>query len=142
MSEKALLNAFTCERKPLVEQVLAKPNLCKHIFGTEDRHEAEKIYQSRIKELSKERSIFDAALKIQAGFKGHQARKQVQEMKQEKKVENTAKEEEVDIDLNDPEVGDAALKIQAGFKGHQARKQVQEMKEKSDVSEKPLKVME
>lgn len=31
-------------------------------------------------------------------------------------------EEEVDIDLNDPDVGKAAVKIQAGFKNYMARK--------------------
>lgn len=31
-------------------------------------------------------------------------------------------EEEVDIDLNDPEVADAAVKIQAGFKKHMMKK--------------------
>ena len=35
-----------------------------------------------------------------------------------------AEEEEVDIDLNDPEVEKAANKIQAGFRGFQARKQL------------------
>ena len=97
--------------------------------------------------------VADAALKIQAGFKGHQARKEVEKMKQEKSeqdetalnadttVEETlptdssaevAKiliEEDIDIDLEDPEVADAALKIQAGFKGHQARKEVEKMKQ-------------
>merc|ERR1712157_606292 len=37
--------------------------------------------------------------------------------------------EEIDIDLEDPEVGDAALKIQSQFRGHQARKEVQAKKE-------------
>lgn len=37
-------------------------------------------------------------------------------------------DEEVDIDLNDPEVAQAALKIQTGFRGHIARKEVQAMK--------------
>jgi len=39
---------------------------------------------------------------------------------------NIDEEEEVDIDLNDPDVAIAALKIQAGFKGFKARKQLQE----------------
>lgn len=47
---------------------------------------------------------------------------------QEKQPET--KEEEVDIDLNDPEVEKAATKIQAGFRGHQTRK---EMQSKTDV---------
>ena len=43
-------------------------------------------------------------------------------------TEEAKQEEEVDIDLNDPEVDKAASKIQAGFRGHQARKQVKAMK--------------
>ena len=35
-----------------------------------------------------------------------------------------AEEEEIDIDLEDPEVGAAAVKIQATFKGHMARKEL------------------
>lgn len=35
-----------------------------------------------------------------------------------------AVEDEIDIDLNDPDVGAAALKIQAGFRGHQTRQQL------------------
>lgn len=38
------------------------------------------------------------------------------------KVEET---EEIDIDLNDPDVEKAAIKIQASFKGFQARKDIQ-----------------
>ncbi|XP_077985982.1 uncharacterized protein LOC144440474 isoform X15 [Glandiceps talaboti] len=88
-----------------------------------------------------------AAVKIQAGFKGHIARKQVKEKKEagaaEEKTEEPAgveetdgkaaegEEEEIDIDLNDPEVEKAAVKIQAGFKGLKARKSVKEMKEQS-----------
>merc|ERR1712008_673464 len=82
-----------------------------------------------------------AATKIQAGFKGKQARKEVQEMKA-KRDETEAEKEEVpvkvveeevfDIDMEDPETAAAATKIQAGFKGKQARKEVQEMKAKRD----------
>ena len=105
--------------------------------------------------------VADAALKIQAGFKGHQARKEVEKMKQEKSeqdeaalnVDTTVEEtlptdssaevakiltdinEEIDIDLNDPEVADAATKIQAGFRGSQARKEVKFMKDQEDQKE-------
>ena len=37
-------------------------------------------------------------------------------------------EEEVDIDLNDPEVEAAAVKIQAGFKGFKARQEIKDIK--------------
>lgn len=37
-------------------------------------------------------------------------------------------EEEVDIDLNDPDVEQAALKIQAGFKGYKTRKEFESKK--------------
>lgn len=47
-------------------------------------------------------------------------------------------EEEVDIDLADPEVEQAALKIQAGFKGFKARQEIKELK----VSQYSAKVME
>merc|ERR1711997_1056021 len=75
---------------------------------------------------------------IQSGYRGHRTRKEVQqrkldkEMKEHETIKENVIEEEIDIDLDDPEVGDAALKIQAGFKGHQARKQVKEMKETND----------
>lgn len=49
----------------------------------------------------------EAATKIQAGFRGHKARKEVVQKKQEIK-----------------ESHEAATKIQAGFKGHKARKEV------------------
>lgn len=53
--------------------------------------------------------------------------KTFQESKQEKEEEKKA-DEEVDIDLKDPEVEKAALKIQAGFKGMQARQEIKAMK--------------
>ena len=42
-------------------------------------------------------------------------------------------EEEIDIDLNDPEVEKAAVKIQATFKGYHTRKEMQEHKEHEHV---------
>ena len=74
------------------------------------------------------------------------ARKQVKKMKEEQddatieESENVQeheecyqqKEEDIDIDLDDPEVGAAATKIQAGYKGMRARKQVKQMKEDNE----------
>ena len=75
-----------------------------------------------------------AALKIQSSFRGHQARKEVKEIKEKQDNESKDKRaktrdlEEIsihkeslnssmDIDLNDPEVDKAALKIQSSFRG-------------------------
>ncbi|XP_019613447.1 PREDICTED: ABC transporter F family member 4-like isoform X1 [Branchiostoma belcheri] len=82
-----------------------------------------------------------AAARIQAGFRGYQSRKQAKALKEQEDQEQPAsaptddgpkadgeankpaeEEEEIDIDLNDPEVANAAAKIQAGFRGHQVRK--------------------
>ncbi|KAK3757462.1 hypothetical protein RRG08_037818, partial [Elysia crispata] len=71
-----------------------------------------------------------AALKIQAGFKGIKSRKKLHEKKAEREAQKAApaqpekapEVEEVDIDLNDPDVEKAAVKIQAGFKGLKTRK--------------------
>ena len=43
-------------------------------------------------------------------------------------TEDEKQEEEIDIDLNDPNVDAAATKIQAGFRGHKARKEIKEQK--------------
>lgn len=97
-----------------------------------------------------------AATKIQAGFKGFKTRQEMKtktesgtdtkagdeteqsaditEEKTEEKSEETqdaekTEGEEVDIDLDDPEVAKAAIKIQAGFKGFKTR---QEIKQKTE----------
>lgn len=48
--------------------------------------------------------------------------------------DNKDQEEEVDIDLNDPDVEKAAVKIQAGFKGFKARQEIKDLK----VSERSI----
>nr|XP_022325722.1 abnormal spindle-like microcephaly-associated protein homolog isoform X2 [Crassostrea virginica] len=80
--------------------------------------------------LPSEKEMAEAATKIQAGFRGHKTR---QEMKGKKEEEThpAQQEEEVDIDLNDPEVEQAALKIQAGFKGYKTRKDFENKKVES-----------
>merc|ERR1711863_179029 len=88
----------------------------------------------------------EAATKIQASFKGKKARDEVKKMKEEKDTlvsENktddteaaTTMEEEIDIDLDDPEVNEAATKIQASFKGKKARDEVKKMKEEKEVDD-------
>merc|ERR1712038_1181136 len=44
-------------------------------------------------------------------------------------------DEEVDIDLTDPDVEKAATKIQAGFKGHKTRKEMKERKVETSTAE-------
>ncbi|CAF4944516.1 unnamed protein product [Pieris macdunnoughi] len=64
-------------------------------------------------------NLCNAATKIQASFRGHQARKQTQV---EKTKEQQDKEDVENIDLTDPELNKAATKIQASFRGHKVRK--------------------
>lgn len=70
--------------------------------------------------------LCDAAVRIQAAFRGHLARKVKEgtELKDDKDLQEITKKvaEELDIDMNDPELNRAATKIQASFRGHKARK--------------------
>ena len=70
-----------------------------------------------------------AATKIQAGFRGNKARKDVKVIKV--KAEAANKEDITDIDLDDEDLAEAATKIQASFRGSQARKEVKVIKVKS-----------
>lgn len=72
--------------------------------------------------------LCDAATRIQAAFRGHLARKvggdAEGEFQADKDLQEITKKvaEELDIDLNDPELHRAATKIQASFRGHKVRK--------------------
>ena len=75
----------------------------------------------------------EAAVKMQAAFKGFSARKKLDLDKANKsgpqsrdisKNSPSPATEEIDIDLNDPEVEMAAVKMQAAFKGFNARKKM------------------
>merc|ERR1712007_234082 len=108
-----------------------------------------------------------AATKIQAGFKGSKARKDVDELKNKKNIDikmplqsmdqmeeedeyvdedelvtnimspldsaiekkkQGEEDNEIDIDLDDPEVEKAATKIQAGYKGMRSRQETKKLK--------------
>merc|ERR1712079_107187 len=125
--------------------------------GEVDNKDSKEIKESSKKPVIDKEEIVDidlddpdvgqAATKIQAGFKGMKARKEVNALKEENKEtkDETAEEidgnlkesndsklideEIIDIDLNDPDVENAATKIQAGFKGMKARKEVSAMKD-------------
>lgn len=69
--------------------------------------------------------LCDAAVRIQAAFRGHLARKVGDGVpSDDKDLQEITKKvaEELDIDLNDPELNSAATKIQATFRGHKTRK--------------------
>merc|ERR1712110_534222 len=68
-----------------------------------------------------------AVTKIQSGFRGMQARKQVKQMK-EVQVEQEEVEELPELESFDNREVEAITKIQSGFRGMQARKQVEDMK--------------
>lgn len=71
--------------------------------------------------------LCDAALKIQATFRGHLSRKLVnKDAAEDVDIQEITKKvaEELDIDLTDPELNKAATKIQASFRGHKTRRDV------------------
>jgi len=83
-----------------------------------------------LENMENDSDLTHAATKIQASFRGHMARKQVEKARQEpdapkeeaKEESKNLAEEELDVDLSDPELAVAATKIQASFRGHMTRK--------------------
>ena len=98
--------------------------------------------------------VTKSATKIQAGFRGKKARNEVAKMKEsnEEIVDNfenepinsqeeskfSTVEEEIDIDMNDPDVAKSATKIQAGFRGKKARCEVAKMKENNECADENI----
>ena len=74
--------------------------------------------------------VAKATTKIQAGFRGMKARKEVENIKEDEEVCEIligcleADLAAADIDLEDPDVEKATTMIQAGYRGMQARKDV------------------
>ncbi|XP_052085825.1 doublecortin domain-containing protein 2-like isoform X5 [Mytilus californianus] len=75
-----------------------------------------------------------AATKIQANYRGHQARKEVNDLKTKKETDEKKKKEDEQRAKQAKEENQAATKIQAGFRGHQARKEINQKKQESDAS--------
>eukprot|EP00794_Sanderia_malayensis_P010942 gene10942-12103_t len=100
----------------------------KQVGGEEQNEEvkgAEKVEETADDQVKEE----EAAIKIQASFRGHVARKEVEAIKSSQNVENDDKEaEKVDEDKGTNDEEKAAVKIQAGYRGFVARKEVNAMK--------------
>merc|ERR1719319_1609301 len=89
-----------------------------------------------------------AATKIQSGYKGMKTRKEIKARKKENEetveqnVTAQEAEEEIDIDMDDPETAKAATKIQASFRGSQSRKEVKNMKDKEEIVKQTVPAQE
>lgn len=79
-----------------------------------------------------DRELTHAATRIQACFRGHMSRKEggkkedEEDDKKDVDIDELTKKvaEELDIDMDDPELHKAASKIQASFRGHKVRRDV------------------
>ncbi|XP_022325726.2 uncharacterized protein LOC111125839 isoform X5 [Crassostrea virginica] len=92
--------------------------------GEETKVEKKKEEEEEVDIDLNDPEVEQAALKIQAGFKGFQARKEIKDKMEQEGKQAESQESKVDIDFNDPEVEKAATKIQAGFKGYKTRKEM------------------
>ena len=104
-------------------------------------------YQDEIDIDMEDPDVEKAATKIQAGFRGLQTRKQLKNEKAEKEnleienpMEHENNQDDIDIDMEDPDVEKAATKIQAGFRGLQTRKQLKNEKAEKECLEKDIPV--
>ncbi|XP_037072663.1 uncharacterized protein LOC119093760 isoform X2 [Pollicipes pollicipes] len=86
----------------------------------------------RMEELVDDPELSAAATKIQATFRGHQARRQQASQKMASLDQ--------DIDLSDPELSAAATKIQATFRGHRVRKDDVIQKREQELNEQMEKL--
>lgn len=100
---------------------VASSNKNGETIGDPSKEELEAEFREDDKELC------EAATRIQATFRGHLSRKLANDgaIKDDKDLQDITKKvaEELDIDLNDPELNKAATKIQASFRGHKARRE-------------------
>ncbi|XP_076083324.1 uncharacterized protein LOC143054256 isoform X25 [Mytilus galloprovincialis] len=94
-----------------------------------DQVRAEEVKDERIRKEKQGK----AATKIQANYRGHQARKEVNDLKTKKETDEKKKKEDELRAKAAKEENQAATKIQAGFRGHQARKEINQKKQVRDV---------
>ncbi|XP_049296879.1 neuromodulin [Anopheles funestus] len=106
------------------------------VTGAEGQQKQDQEREPTKEELEAEfdpndQELTHAATRIQASFRGHMARKTAgadkgEDEKKEVDIDEITKKvaEELDIDMDDPELHKAASKIQASFRGHKVRKEV------------------
>ncbi|KAH9489470.1 hypothetical protein Btru_037730 [Bulinus truncatus] len=97
-----------------------------HTFEPETDQDAGDVI---VDEMHFDDSSADAAVKIQAGFRGYRARKHLKEERGDEMTEEDRPvdaAETSDLDYNSPDAEKAATTIQAGFRGFKARKELHE----------------
>ncbi|XP_044260705.1 neuromodulin isoform X2 [Tribolium madens] len=85
--------------------------------------------------LTQDSDLEDAAVKIQAAFRGHQTRKNMKQPGKHEETEPTQQELEAEFRSDDHELCHAATKIQASFRGHMIRKQMEKKEDETDPSQ-------
>ena len=98
----------------------------------------ESLEMKKVKNKSRIRKMDDADETSSISVEEHLPSTNILEQNEEKIetiISSPLSNEEIDIDLGDPEVDKAALKIQASFRGKKTRKEVVQLKKHKEISE-------